>query len=71
MHQPRHRNLTQELLDLKRLYGNCRSFGSGKRRKRSPSQHLGLHRPTDDPWTWLQMDPDRLQQQLSTSRLAA
>jgi hypothetical protein len=71
MHQARHRQLTQELLDLKRLYWNCRSFVSGKRRKRCPYQHLGLHLPTYDPWALLQMDPDQLQQQLSTRRLAA
>jgi hypothetical protein len=69
MHQARHRNLTQELLDLKRLYWNCRSFVSGKRQKRCPYQHLGLHLPTYDPWALLQMDPDLLQQQLSTPRL--
>jgi hypothetical protein len=70
MHQARHRNLTQELLDLKRLYWNCRSFVSGKRRQRCPYQHLGLHLPTYDPWALLQMDPNQLQQQLSTPRLA-
>jgi hypothetical protein len=70
MHQARHRNLTQELLDLKRLYWNCRSFVSGKRRQRCPYQHLGLQLPTYDPWALLQMDPDQLQQQLSTPRLA-
>ena len=71
MHQARHRKLTQELLDLKRLYWNCRPFLSGKREKRCPYQHLGLHLPTYDPWTLLQMDPDQLQQELSTRRLAA
>ena len=70
MHQARHRNLSQELLDLKRLYWNCRSFVSGKRRKRCPYQHLGLQLPTYDPWALLQMDPDQVQQQLSTPRLA-
>jgi hypothetical protein len=70
-HQARHRNLTQALLDLKRLYWNCRAFVSGKRRKRCPYQHLGLHLPTYDPWTLLQMDPEELQQKLSTPRLAA
>jgi hypothetical protein len=70
MHQARHRQLTQELLDLKRLYWNCRSFVSGKRRQRCPYQHLGLQLPTYDPWALLQLDPDQLQQQLSTPRLA-
>ena len=31
MHQSRHRNLSQEMLDLKRLYWNCRPFREGKR----------------------------------------
>jgi hypothetical protein len=33
MHQARHRRLTQPLLDLKRLYWNCRPFREGKRRE--------------------------------------
>ncbi len=36
MHQSRHRTVNQELLDLKRLYWNCRVFREGRRRKRSP-----------------------------------
>ncbi|HYT94306.1 MAG TPA: hypothetical protein VEL76_36660 [Gemmataceae bacterium] len=36
MHQARHRNLSQELLDLKRLDWNCRRFVAGKRRRRCP-----------------------------------
>ena len=38
----RHRQLTQELLDLKRLYWNCRRFVWGQRRCRRPHLHLGL-----------------------------
>ena|SRR6516165_3186904 len=71
MHQARHRNLSQELLDLKRLYWNCRSFVSGKRRRRCPYQHLGLKLPTYDPWALLQMDPEALAQKLSSCKLAA
>lgn len=71
MHQARHRQLTQELLDLKRLYWNCRRFGSGKRRGRSPYEHLGLRLPTYDPWELLQRDPKELMQQLSTQGVAA
>ena len=67
MHQGRHRNLSQELLDLKRLYWNCRSFVSGKRRGRCPYQHLGLKLPSYDPWVLLQMDPEELEKQLSSS----
>jgi hypothetical protein len=70
MHQSRHRKLTQELLDLKRLYWNCRPFVSGKRRKHCPYEHLGLRLPTYDAWTLLQMSPEELEQQLSTQRLA-
>ena len=69
MHQARHRQLTQELLDLKRVYWNCRSFVSGQRRGRCPYEHLGLKLPTYDPWALLQMDPQLLKQQLSTPRL--
>ena len=71
MHQARHRNLTQELLDLKRLFWNCRTFREGKRQKRCPYQLLGLQLPSYDPWTLLQMDPDQLDKLLSTPRLAA
>ena len=66
MHQARHRNLSQELLDLKRLYWNCRSFVSGKRRGRCPYEHLGLKLPSYDPWELLQADPKKLEQELST-----
>jgi hypothetical protein len=71
MHQARHRNLSQELLDLKRLYWNCRAFVSGKRRKRCPYEHLGLKLPTYDLWALLQLNPEELKQQLSSSELAA
>lgn len=70
MHQARHRKLTQELLDLKRLYWNCRRFVSGKRRKRCPYEHLGLRLPSYDPWELLQSDPDDLKQQLSSQGVA-
>ena len=42
MHQSRHKTVTQGLLDLKRLYWNCRAFREGKRRGRCPYKHLGL-----------------------------
>lgn len=70
MHQARHRTLTQGLLDLKRLYWNCRPFVSGKRRKRCPYEHLGLKLPCYQAWDLLQMDPAQLEQQLSTPGLA-
>jgi hypothetical protein len=71
MHQARHRRLTQELLDLKRLYWNCRRFRSGKRRDRCPYEHLGLKLPSYDAWELLQTDPDKLKQQLSSQGVAA
>jgi hypothetical protein len=56
MHQARHRTVTQEMLDLKRLYWNCRSFRDGKRRGRSPYQHLGLPLTRYDFWGVLRME---------------
>jgi hypothetical protein len=53
MHQARHRTVTQGLLDLKRLYWNCRVFREGKRRGRCPYQHLGLKLPRYDFWSVL------------------
>jgi hypothetical protein len=54
MHQSRHRTLTQELLDLKRLYWNTRVFRGGKRQGRCPYEHLGLALPRCDFWGLLQ-----------------
>jgi hypothetical protein len=48
MHQSRHRNLGQGLLDLKRLYWNTRPFRKGRRRGRCPYQWLGLDLPSYD-----------------------
>ena len=62
MQQARHRSLGQELLDLKRLYWNCRAFGAGKRRGKSPYQLLGVQLPTCDLWELLQRDPAQLEQ---------
>ena len=71
MHQSRHKNLSQELLDLKRLFFNCRAFREGKRRRHCPYQLLGLVLPTYDPWALLQMEPAQLEQLLSSPQLAA
>ena len=43
MHQGCHRHVSQGLLDLKRLYWNCRVFREGKRKGKSPYALLGLH----------------------------
>lgn len=64
MHQSRHRQLSQPLLDLKRLYWNCRPFREGHRRGRSPYAHLGLKLPTNNWWTLLNSDPADLPKKL-------
>ena len=66
MHQGRHRHVSQGMLDLKRLYWNCRAFEGGKRKGRSPYELLGLKLPTSDWWQLLQVDPQELEQKLLT-----
>jgi hypothetical protein len=66
MQQARHRRVTQDLLDLKRLWWNCRRFTTGKRRKRSPYEHLGVQLPTTHFWSLLKADPGELTQEVST-----
>src|SRR4051794_16179078 len=70
MQQSRHRRMTQPMLDLKRLYWNCRPFRSGPRKDACPYQSLGLELPTYDFWELLHADPARLAQQLSTQGIA-
>lgn len=55
MHQSRHKTVNQGLLDLKRLYWNCRTFREGKRRGRCPYEHLGLKLPSYRFWDLLWM----------------
>ena len=69
MHQGRHWTVTQPMLDLKRLYWNCRPFHSGKRRGRCPYELLGLRLPTTDWWQLLHAAPADSTQELSTSKL--
>jgi hypothetical protein len=69
MHQARHRHVSQGMLDLKRVFWNCRPFTHGKRRGACPYQLLGLRLPTDDWWALLQMDPEVLAQKLSTQEV--
>jgi hypothetical protein len=71
MHQGRHRKMTQGLLDLKRLYWNCRAFRTGHRRKKSPYELQGLRVPTRDWWELLQLTPEQLRQQLQAANTAA
>jgi hypothetical protein len=56
MHQSRHRTVTQGMLDLKRLYWNCRVFRSGKRKGFCPYQLLGLKLPSYDFCTLLEAE---------------
>ena len=67
MQQCRHRQMTQGLLNLKRLYWNCRRLQTGKRRGQCPYEMLGVALPTTEFWTLLQMSPAHLTQELSTS----
>jgi hypothetical protein len=55
MHQSRHRIMTPGMLDLKRLYWNCRVFRGGKRKGHCPYEHLGLKLPSYDFWALLQV----------------
>jgi hypothetical protein len=71
MHQGRHRRLTQGLLDLKRLYWNCRAFRVGRRKRQSPYQRLGLALPDRSWWDLLKLTPEQLRQHLSGNRVAA
>ena len=66
MHQGRHRHVRQGLLDLKRLYGNCRVFREGKRKGKRPYDLLGLNLPRSNWWQLLQMAPEELEQELLT-----
>jgi hypothetical protein len=66
MHQGRHRHVSQGLLDLKRLYWNCRIFREGKRTGKSPYDLLGLPLASLDWWQLLQMAPEELEQKLLT-----
>ena len=71
MHQERHRHVSQGMLDLKRLYWNCRTFRHGKRKRACPYELLGLKLPTYSWWTLLQLDPKEVEKKLSTHRVAA
>jgi hypothetical protein len=72
MQQARHRKLTQGLLDLKRLYWNCHVFRTGRRRKTTPYQRLGIAWPEGLRW-WevLKLTPEQLRDKLSTAKRAA
>jgi hypothetical protein len=67
MQQCRHRRTTQGLLDLKRLYWNCRQLPTGQRRGRSPYEMLGVALPSTDFWSLLQTSPEKLAEVVSSS----
>jgi hypothetical protein len=67
MHQARHRGLSQDLINLKRLYWNCRTFVEGKRKGQAPYQQLGLQLPSYEFWDLLEMNPEQLKQKVSTA----
>lgn len=71
MQQSRHRRMTPGLLALKRLYWNCRIFGTGRRRKQTPYGLLGVKLPTTDWWELLRLAPEQLRLQLSAPGVAA
>jgi hypothetical protein len=70
MHQCRHRKLTQGLLDLKRLYWNCHTFRTGRRRRTTPYARLGVPWPQGMHW-WdvLKLTPEQLRDKLSTAKI--
>jgi hypothetical protein len=65
MQQARHRRMTQGLLDLKRLYWNTREFRTGKRKGKSPYEHLGQRIPKETWWELLKLPPEHLREKLS------
>jgi hypothetical protein len=71
MQQARHRRMTQELLDLKRLYWNLRRFRTGPRRDRTPYSLLGLKLPDLSFWEFLKLTPEELRERLSAQEDAA
>jgi hypothetical protein len=72
MQQAQHRKMTQGLLNLKRLYWNCHTFRTGRRRGTTPYQRLGVQWPEGMRW-WdvLKLTPEQLRERLSTARMAA
>jgi hypothetical protein len=67
MQQARHRKMTQELLDLKRLYWNLRRFRTGRRKDQTPYSLLGLKLPDLSFWEFLKLTPEELREKLSAS----
>jgi cell division protein FtsB len=72
MQQAQHRKMTQGLLDLKRLYWNCHTFRTGRRRGTTPYERLRVPWPPGMRW-WdlLKLTPEQLREKLSTAAKAA
>jgi hypothetical protein len=69
MHQAGHRQMTQGLLDLKRLHWNCHRFSSGRRCKTTPYERLGIVIPEGlSWWDMLKLTPEQLRDKLSTAK---
>ena len=66
MHQARQRNVSQGMLDLKRLWWNTRRFREGKRKDTSPYERLGLA-DVAGFWAALNADPQDLAHRLRVS----
>jgi len=71
MQQARHRNLTQGLLNLKRLYWNCRPFAAGRRKNQSPYGRLGVALPSQRWWDLIKLTPEQLKAELSARKEVA
>jgi hypothetical protein len=71
MQQCRHRKMSQGLIDLKRLHWNCHTFRTGRRRKTTPYERLGVQWPEGLRW-WdmLKLTPEQLRDKLSTAKKA-
>lgn len=65
MQQARHRKLSQPMVDLKRLYWNCRPFRTGRRRNKTPYERLGLRLPDIRWWDLIKLSPEQLREKLS------
>jgi hypothetical protein len=64
------KRMTQEMLDLKRLYWNSHRLKAGQRKGGCPYRHLGLGLASFDFWELLQTDPEQLTQELSGQKVA-
>lgn len=72
MHQAQHRKMSQEMLDLKRLYWNSHEFRTGRRRGKTPYQLLGVPWPDGIcGWELFKLTPEQLRETLSTMKNAA